>query len=123
MKYLTITQGMFEQDVSEGRKFYEFFGWRDIEDILYFFSEGEDAEAAGFVCGSSHYTGTVSLEVGDIVVQQGEYKYRLIRKEYSDLFKDSTICNKYEKLLDTIYQSGTLSKELEELYRIEVIGE
>ena len=123
MDYLIITKGMFEQDVEEGRKFYEFFGWEDIEDVLYFFSEGEDAEARGFVCGYSHYENVNQLEVGDIVVQQGEYKYRLIRKEYADLFKDSLICDKYEKLLDKIYQSGNLSKELEELYKIEVIGE
>lgn len=121
MNYLVITKGMFEQDIEEGRKFYEFFGWDDIEDILYFFKEGEDAEAAGFVCGSSHYGNVKQLEVGDIVVKQGGSSYRLIRKEYTDLFQASLFCDKYENLLDTIYQSGTLSKELEELYRTVVI--
>lgn len=122
MKYLTITQGMFEQDVSEGRKFYEFFEWEDIEDILYFFSEGEDAEACGFVCGSSHYSGTTNLKVGDVITKQPNKGYRLIREEYTDLFKDSLVCDKYEKLLNLIYESGTLSKELEDLYRDVIIN-
>ena len=121
MDYLIITKGMFEQDIEEGRKFYEFFGWEDIEDILYFFKEGEDAEAAGFVCGYSHYENVNQLEVGDIVAKQGARDYRLIRKEYTDLFQASLFCDKYENLLDTIYQSGTLTKELEELYRTIVI--
>ena len=121
VKYLTITKGMFEQDIAEGRQFYEFFEWDDIEDVLEYFAEGEDAEASGFVCGSSHYSDTTRLKVGDVVVKQVKGKYRLIREEYTDLFKDSLICNKYENLLNTIYEAGVLDKNLEELYRNSMI--
>ena len=122
MNYLVITKGMFRDgkyDLTECRRFYEFFLGDDkeeIDDLMYYCKEGEEVEISGFVCGSSHYMETKKLYPGDIIHNFGKDKYRLIKAEYADLFRDSLKCDEYEQLLDTIYQSGQLRGHIDELY-------
>lgn len=116
MEFIEITEGMFNTDLDDARALYLFLGVSEdsIDDEMWFYKNGEELEWNGFFLGSSE-SGR-SMHKGDILIKHGG-KIKIVREDLAFLVKDSIAADKYESLLDEIYQSGTLNSEMDSRYR------
>ncbi len=116
MEFLEITEGMFDNSLDDARKLYLFLGVSEesIDKEMWFYREGEELEWGGWFLGSSE--SGVSMHKGDTLIKHSG-KIKIVREELAFLVKDSIAADKYESLLDGIYQSGTLSAHMESKYR------
>ncbi|CAM0111243.1 hypothetical protein VPH166E361_0178 [Vibrio phage 166E36-1] len=116
MEFLEITEGMFDNSLGDARKLYLFLGVseKSIDKEMWFYREGEELEWDGWFLGASE-SGR-SMHEGDILIKHcGQIK--IVRKDLAFLVIDSIAADKYESLLDDIYQSGTLNSHMESKYK------
>lgn len=116
MEFLEITEGMFDNSLDDARELYLFLGVSNesIDEEMWFYRNGEELEWNGFFLGSSE-SGR-SMHKGDILIKHGG-KIKIVREDLAFLVKDSIATDKYESLLDEIYQSGVLNSEMESRYQ------
>ncbi|AUR85299.1 coil containing protein [Vibrio phage 1.071.A._10N.286.46.A12] len=116
MEFLEITEGMLDNSLDDARKLYLFLGVSEesIDKEMWLYREGEELDWGGWFLGPSE-SGR-SMHKGDILIKHSS-KIKIVREELAFLVKDSIAADKYESLLDEIYQSGTLNAHMESKYR------
>ncbi|AUR81951.1 hypothetical protein NVP1016O_71 [Vibrio phage 1.016.O._10N.286.46.A11] len=116
MEFLEITEGMFDNSLDDARKLYLFLGVSEesIDKEMWLYREGEELDWGGWFLRPGE-SGR-SMHKGDILIKHSS-KIKIVREELAFLVKDSIAADKYESLLDEIYQSGTLNAHMESKYR------
>ena len=107
--------------VDFARELYLFLGVTEeaIEEELYYFSNGEVLEYDGWTLGTTE-TGK-ELFKGDILFKLKNGKIKRLHEDLSFLVHHSLISDKYAELLEEIYESGDLGRDMEQRYREVVI--
>lgn len=117
MKAIKITAGMINEDVDQLKELCSFLGMKgeSIESEVYYFTNGEGFNYKGFSTNLGSETAEVICD-GDYIINIGG-KFKLVKSDIAFLVVDSLKADEMEKLLDDIYQSGTLNSDMDKRYR------
>ena len=103
------------------RKLYLFLGVTEdiVDEELYYFINGESLEYNGWTLGATE-TGKAILK-GDILFKLKNGTIKRVHKDLAFLVHDSLLSEKYGQLLEEIYDSGDLKRDMLRKYREVVI--
>lgn len=117
MEYIIITQEMMDSEESHLRDLCKFFEMPEdqIENDMWYFLQGELWSYGSFVLDCSETR--TSLFVGDMVIKHGG-EFQKIESTLQFLIHDSIACDRMEKALCEIRESGVLDSDMDKVCAI-----